>query len=136
MPLLDDETIDSLREPSGWSHYSLFLLGAIPITHRGLWKKQGGKFYCPHLLPAEQDWRPMVLCSRISKSRLRSIRRHAKELLKPVKARRQAKPKLEWVVKPAWLRNGSSETVRLRRLLRKLNTRFQAILRMIEKELA
>jgi hypothetical protein len=153
MPLLDDETIDSLHEPLGWSHYSLFLLGAIPISHRGLWKKYGGKFYCPHLLPAEQEWRPKVLCSRISKSRLRSIRRHAKEIRKPVRASEQTvsgvrtnrvratseqvKPKPEWVVKPAWLRKAlpSSENVRLRRLRRKIETRFKAILAMVDKEM-
>ena len=71
MPLIDDETIDSLRAPDGrWTHFALFLLGAVAIDHRGISPADP--------VPSESEWRPRVLCSKIPQSRLHAIRHQAK----------------------------------------------------------
>lgn len=112
MSLITDEMIESLREPSGFSRFSLYLLGAISATHTGL-------------LPAEFVWRPKVLCSKISRRQLHTIRHHAKLL-----ARRHAPPE-------------SDQAMRLRLLSRFLkiwdvmskDPAFTNILRIINEEL-
>ncbi len=68
MPLIDDETIDSLRAPDGrWSHFSLFLLGVVSSISKPA-----------DPAPPESEWRPRILCSRISQARLHTIRHQAK----------------------------------------------------------
>lgn len=116
MPLIDDATIESLREPQGFSRFSLYLIGAVPLSHRA--------YNPPQPLPAESQWRPRVLCSKVSRSRMRAIVNHARKL-------HQSDKKHRWE-KQSRVKTKSSP---LRRLRRKLQTKFNAILKLLDKEL-
>lgn len=80
MPLIDDEMIDSLKDKQGrwrgrWSPFSLYLLGALP-------KYFAGRNWAKHEIPAQRDWRPGIITTKITGERLRTIRNHAARLQK------------------------------------------------------
>lgn len=79
MPLIDQQTIDSLRRHDGsHSQFSLFLLGAVPQGHLGE----------PLKVPAPK-WEQKILCTRISKVRLRCIKGEARRIARMNKKQSQ-----------------------------------------------
>lgn len=132
MPLIDQQTIDSLKRPDGtYSHFSLYLLGAVGPVQKD----------DPAPLP---DWQEHVLCTRISKVTLRCIRNEAKRLarMKPKPLSRTprtdhpiASPATEnsKSVRPSAVRSPRSLASEMRTLKRKLRTLNQRQLELIDQ---
>jgi hypothetical protein len=79
MPLIDQQTIDSLRRHDGsHSQFSLFLLGAVPQGHLGE----------PIKVPAP-NWERKIICTKISKVRLRCIKGEARRIARMNKKQSQ-----------------------------------------------
>jgi len=113
VPLIDDNLIDSLRSADGkFSHFALFLLGVIPSNH-------GSE------LPDESQWRPK-LNPKISTRHLIAIKAQVRWMKRGTKKAVTRIPVTR--IRPA--------LKALRRLRRKINTKFKAILAMVDKEIA
>lgn len=138
MPLIDQTIIKSLERPDGsHSQFALFLLGAVPQGHSDQPKP------VPH-----PNWKERVLCTKVSKVRLRCIRGEAKRLARmkknslphtPCAEHHKASPAENSNPATAYvdLHSRGPRTVasRLRALKRKLTTRHMDTMALIDEEL-
>lgn len=82
MPLIDEQTVESLRRPDGsFSQFALYLLCAVPQTWSATIDPKGHVNLHARPLPVPApDWERRVLCTKISRVHLRCIRYEAKRI--------------------------------------------------------
>lgn len=137
MPLIDEQTVNSLRRPDGsFSQFALYLLCAVPQTWSASIDPKGRVNQCANPLPVPHaDWERRVLCTKISRVHLRCIRYEAKRIKRmkpscgssevvtePMRVRRQGRERAQCAGSSPFLPAASKSLVLLRALKRKLNT--------------